>query len=289
MLWTIQKILDWSVDYFQKKGVDAPRLNAELLLGRALELSRVQLYVQFDRPLSEAELAAYKKLVQRRGNREPLAFILGEKEFFSMTFWVEPCTLIPRPETEELVERGLEFLRTRNPGPTRVLDLATGSGCLLLAILKNFAEAQGIGVDLSAAALALARRNAERHQLGERCSWIEQDLFQTWPESLSGPFDLITANLPYVSAAEWEALAPEIRDHEPKAALTPGPSGLEAFAAVLPQLPSRLQEGGLALLEIGADQAAQLPALAAQYCPGLQAAVHQDSAKRPRILSLSKF
>lgn len=288
MDWDIKKILDWSTDYFQKKGVDAPRLNAELLLGRALRLARVQLYVQFDRPLTEAELAEFKALVQRRAGREPLAYILGEREFYSLPFLVTPATLIPRPETEELVERGLAYLKEKAVTQSRLLDVATGSGCLLIALLKNLPEARGVGFDISPAALEVAHRNAETLGVAERSEWQLHDLHQAWPDWARGPFDLITANLPYVAEAEWQGLEPEVRDHEPKTALVPGPSGREAFAALLPQIPSRLAPEGIALLEIGMDQGPELLEMAGKICTELRAQVHLDLSGRPRILGLGR-
>jgi release factor glutamine methyltransferase len=287
MQWTIAKILDWAAGYFSEKGIDSPRLDAELLLGRALDLERVQLYVQFDRPLEEAELAGFKALVRRRASREPLAYILGTKEFYSLAFQVTPAVLIPRPETEELVERGLRHLKQYSSSNPSVLDLATGSGCILISILKNFPAARGMGVDVSAAALELARQNAVAHGLADRISWIPQDLHQTWPSELQGPFALITANLPYVSEGEYSNLEPELRDHEPRIALVPGPTGTEAFAWVLPQLAARLLPGGLALLEMGMEQGEPLLRLAQDLCPGLQAKIHQDLAGRNRFLALN--
>ncbi|MCE9625521.1 MAG: peptide chain release factor N(5)-glutamine methyltransferase [Deltaproteobacteria bacterium] len=288
MDWTIKKILDWSTDYFQKKGVDAPRLNAELLLGKILGLGRVQLYVQFDRPLNDAELSAFKSLVQRRAAREPLAYILGEREFFSLRFEVSSATLIPRPETEELVERGLHHLKALALEAPAILDIATGSGCILISLLAQMPSAQGTAFDLQTEALAIAQRNAAALGVAERSSWFEQDLHRPWPEWATGPFDLITANLPYVPAADWEVLEPEVRDHEPKLALVPGLSGLEAFEAVLPQISPRLSERGLALLEIGMDQGNILLEMSHQIAGDLEARVHPDLSGRPRFLELGR-
>ena len=288
MDWSIAKILAWSTDYFQKKSVDAPRLNAELLLGRALGLSRVQLYVQFDRPLTDAELAAFKELVQRRAAREPLAYILREREFYSLRFEVSPAVLIPRPETEELVERGLEHLRRTHPAEPKILDVATGSGCIPVALLKNLPGARALAFDLSEEALALAQRNAATLGVAERAEWLRHDLFQPWPEALAGPFDLITANPPYVAESEWATLEPEVREREPKLALVPGPSGTEAYAAILPQLPARLAAEGLALLEIGMTQGPALLEMARRFCTDLEARVLPDLSGRERFLEIGR-
>ncbi len=312
---TIQEILNATTSYLEKKGVESPRLDAELLLGNGLGLSRVSLYVQFDRPLLETELNTIRPLVQRRANREPLAYILGEKEFYSLNFQVSPEVLIPRPETEELVEKGIEHLvdvcesvgageknsprEIFSPAPTRdgtttkppyLLDLATGSGCILISLLKNIPTARGIGVDVSPRALDVARDNAKKIGVEERVEWIEHDLEKSWPKELTGPFDLITANLPYVAAAEWNTLEPEVRDFEPRGALVPGTEknarGIEAFEWVLPQLPSRLTKGGMALLEIGMDQGDSLLSLVEKLAPSLLPKILPDLSQRPRILRL---
>ncbi|HKY62813.1 MAG TPA: peptide chain release factor N(5)-glutamine methyltransferase [bacterium] len=288
MEWTLKKLLDWATEYFQKRGIDSPRLNAELLLGRALDLNRVALYVQFDRPMNEAELAAFKSLVQRRAAREPLAYILGEREFYSLKFKVGPAVLIPRPETEELVERGLGFLRglaTENP---RTLDIATGSGCIPIALLKNHPGLSAVAFDASAEALALAASNAAALGVDPRLSLQLLDFHGPWPAWAKGPFDLITANPPYVAEAEWLGLEPEVREAEPKTALVPGPSGLEAYEVLLPQIPARLKSPGLALFEIGAGQGPSLLGLAARLCPELRAEIQPDLAGRDRFLALQR-
>ena len=288
MSWNIAKILEWATGYFSEKSIDTPRLDTELLLAKALNLSRVQLYVQFDRPLSEAELADFKALLQRRVKREPLAYILGEREFYSLSFRVSPAVLIPRPETEGIVEESLTHLKSGSFQNPQILDLATGSGCILISILKNFSTARGIGVDLSISALEVSKQNAKFHGLADRSIWLEQDLRKPWSQDLAGPFAVITANLPYVSTSDWEALPPELHDFEPREALTPGPAGTEAFEWILPQLSTRLVKQGLALLEIGADQGESLLDRVKVLCTDLHAEVKRDLAGHPRILSLRK-
>lgn len=285
MDWTIRKILEWATKYFQEKGIDTPRLDAELLLGRALDLDRVQLYVQYDRPLEEPELKAFKALVQRRAAREPLPYILGHKEFFMLKFEVDASVLIPRPETEELVTIGLAFLQARHRGEAAILDLASGSGCIPIALLKNLPLACATGVEISAPALAVARRNAARHEVEARLQWVEHDLSRPWPE-LGGPFDLITANLPYVSEENWRKTQPEIQHHEPQIALTAGPGGLQAFRWVFPYLPSLLQPDGLAICEMAMDQNQALTELARELCPRLSTEILTDHSGRPRFIVL---
>ncbi len=288
MDWTLKRLLDWATEYFQKRGIDSPRLNAELLLGRALGLERVGLYVQFDRPMNEAELAAFKSLVQRRAGREPLAYILEEREFYSLKFKVSPAVLIPRPETEELVERSLNFLKELGAEAATLLDIATGSGCIPIALLKNHPGLSAVAFDVSEEALALAGANAAALEVGERLSLQLQDFHLEWPAWAAGPFDLITANPPYVAESEWQGLEPEVREAEPKAALVPGSSGLEAFEVLLPQIARRLKSPGLALFEIGAGQGPALLALAARFCPELKVEIRPDLAGRDRFLSLQR-
>lgn len=288
MDWTLKKILDWATEYFQKRNIESPRLNAELLLGRALGLNRVALYVQFDRPMNESELATFKTLVQRRASREPLAYILGEREFYSLKFEVNPAVLIPRPETEELVEKALVFLKEQSLEAPTLLDIATGSGCIPIALLKNHPPLQAVAFDLSEAALELAGKNAQTLGVAERIRLKTLDFHLEWPDWAAGPFDLITANPPYVSEAEWQDLEPEVKESEPKSALVPGILGLEAYEALLPHLPSRLKSPGLALLEIGAGQGAELLALAARFCPELKAQILPDLAGRDRFLALQR-
>lgn len=288
MTWTIQKLLDWATNYFQEKAIETPRLDAELLLADILQLERIQLYTQFDRPLNELELAGFKSLLKRRIVREPLAYLLGKKEFYSLDFYVGPGVLVPRPETEEIVERGLNFIRTLEGVVPRFLDLATGSGCLLLALLKHHSQGLGIGIDLSPKALGFAQKNAEFHGLGKQVEWQCKDLKEDWDSELLPPFHLITANLPYISAAEYETLMPEVRDYEPKIALVPGQQGTEAFDWILPSVSKLLASPGLALLEMGADQADVLLANSQSLCPNLQASVLQDYSGRDRILQLVK-
>lgn len=289
MNWTILKLLQWSEEFLRGKGVESPRLDAELLLGRVLDLPRVQLYAQFDRPLAEAELGAFKALLTRRASREPLAYILGEKEFFSLRLAVNTSVLIPRPETEELVERGLDHLKAlRAAGATEfsVLDLATGSGCALIAVLKNFPEASGLGLDVSTAALEVAQANAVAHGLSDRAAFRRADLSQGWETGLSGRFHLVLANLPYVSESDWSSLEPEIRDFEPKLALVPGPEGTEALAWVLPKLEGILAPSGAAWLEIGMDQGPGALAAAGGLGPGLSAEVQRDLSGRDRFIKI---
>lgn len=255
---TVLEIIKRSADFLAGKGVESARLNAELLIGHALGLKRMQLYLQFERPLTEPELEKIRPLVRRRGQREPLQHILGETEFHGLRLKTDRRALIPRPETEFLVELVIARV-TGSPG--RVLDLGTGSGAIALALAQQYPAAEIVATDASVEALALARENAALNGLEARVRWIESD----WFAGLAGEtFDLIVSNPPYLSATEVAAAAPEVRDHEPRTALTPGGDGLASLEAILASAGAHLIAGGLLALETGIAQHAALLATAAQ-------------------------
>jgi release factor glutamine methyltransferase len=251
--WTVLKLLRWTADYFAGRGIDSPRLDAELLLAETLGLDRVGLYLNFERPLQAAELATYRDRVRRRAGREPLAYILGMTEFWSLPLKVTPDALIPRPDTELLVEQALQ----RVAGPARVLDVGTGSGALAIALAHERAEWQVTALDLSPAALAVAGENAGANGVAERIALLEGDL-AALPD---GPFALIVANPPYIAHAELATLMPEVRDFEPHLALDGGPDGLDAYRALAGQAGRVLIPGGWLLVEVGMGQAPAVQAL----------------------------
>jgi len=255
----VLEIIKRSADFLGGKGVESARLNAELLIGHALGLKRMQLYLQFERPLTELELEKIRPLVRRRGQREPLQHILGETEFHGLRLKADGRALIPRPETELLIE--LVIARLPEP-PRRILDLGTGSGAIALALARHFAAAEVVATDASPAALTQARENAVLNGLDGRVQWLESD----WFAALAGEtFDLIVSNPPYLSEAEVAAAAPEVRDHEPHGALTPGGDGLAALTTILAAAGAHLATGGLLALETGIAQHAALLAAAARY------------------------
>lgn len=250
---TVLEIIKRSTDFLAKHGVEHPRLNAEHLVGHALGLKRMQLYLQFERPLAETELAKIRPLLKRRSEREPLQYIVGSTEFAGVTLKVDRRALIPRPETELVVEavRGLCAVP-----PASILDLGTGSGALALALAKQFPEARVTAVDVSAEALALARENATSLGLDGRVTFIESNWF-----SLVAPdakFDLIVANPPYLSDAEVKETAPEVRGFEPHGALSSGATGLEALAIIIRDARARLAPGAWLICETGIAQHAAL-------------------------------
>jgi release factor glutamine methyltransferase len=239
-------------------GIEEARSEAWLLLAAATGRERAALMAGGSDRLSDAQRARLDALVRRRSAREPVAYVLGEKEFWSLRFEVGPAVLIPRPETETVVEAVLAQLPDRDR-PLRLLDLGVGSGCLLLALLSELPRANGLGIDDSSAALAIARRNAERHGLGARASFRQG----RWGEGVAGPVDVIVSNPPYVAQREWDGLQPEIREFEPQAALVAGPDGLAAYRAMAADCARLLAQGGLCALEVGSGQSDAVAALLA--------------------------
>jgi release factor glutamine methyltransferase len=258
---------------------DTPRLDAELLMAHALGATRSELLL---RRMDDAVPEAFAALVERRQRHEPVAYILGEQEFRGLVFKVTPDVLIPRGDSEILVEVALAAC----PGARRVLDCGTGSGALLLAVLSELPEARGFGVDRSAAALAVAQDNATRLGLAARATIMLADWDRpNWASDLGGPFDLILANPPYVEAAA--DIAPSVRDHEPAGALFAGLEGLDAYRVLIPQLPALLTSSGVAIVEIGSTQAEAVSAIARSV--GMTATLHHDLSSRPRALEMRQF
>ena len=257
---------------------DNPRLEARLLLSHALGVESADLIRDPNRPV---DIAALECSVARREAREPIALILGRREFWSMEFLVSDATLIPRPDSETLVEAALAAFAERPP-PRRILDLGTGTGCLLLALLREFPGAFGIGVDIAAGAASLARRNAIRLGLADRAEFVCAD----WTNALSGMFDLIVSNPPYVATPEMTRLMPEVARYEPRRALDGGSDGYDAYRSILPNLGDALAADGTAVLEVGVGQAATVSALARER--GFAASTRRDLAGIARAIVLSR-
>lgn len=261
-------------------GVDAPHLSARLLAARALGLDPQDILIRPERPVPPEAVGLFETLVARREAGEPVAYLLGEKEFYGLRFAVGPGVLVPRPETEHLVEVAL--LRFAGCEHARFADLGTGSGALAVALAVNLTGARGLALDRSAAALAYARANLAAHGLTDRVLALRADFAR--PFCRPGSLDLVVANPPYVSAAEYAVLSPEVADFEPAAALTPGETGLEALAALLPQVAASLKPGGLFLCEIGAAQGRAAAALAAAQPEFAAVVVLPDLAGLDRVL-----
>ncbi len=252
--WTIRSLLGWIAQDFGALGIPSARLDAELLVSHALSLDRVKLYLDLDRPLTPDELARVRGLVVRRRKREPIAYILGDREFYRRRFEVTPAVLIPRPDTETLIERALELLPQESPA--RVLDLCTGSGAIAVTLAAERPAVHVTATDLSAAALEVATRNAERHGVAERCEFIEGDLFA--PLSAAARFDLIAANPPYLPEPELEGLQPEITQFEPRLAFASGAHGLTHLKRLCETARAFLAPAGALLFEVGKGQATQV-------------------------------
>lgn len=259
-------------------GIDQPRLDAEVLLAEALGLPRLVMLVDLDVPVPDDVHARVDAWIARRTTAEPVAYIVGHREFWSLDFTVTPATLIPRPDSETLVQAAVDAWPRQTP--LRVLDLGTGSGCLLLAVLHEFPRATGLGVDRSAAALAVAAGNARALGLEDRAAFAPGD----WAAALDGPFDCILANPPYIATSE--VLARDVAAHEPATALFAGPDGLDDYRRIVPDLPRLLAPAGRAFVEVGATQAAAVSALARSA--GLTAVTHPDLAGHPRCVELSR-
>jgi release factor glutamine methyltransferase len=255
---SLLEIIKRTTDFLETKGVESARLNAEWLVGHALGLKRMQLYLQFERILTEGELEKIRPLVRRRAQREPLQYILGETEWFGLKLKVDRRVLIPRPETELLAENIVKLVGS---APARILDLGTGSGALALGLAKHFPEAVVTAVDLDEDALSLARQNAETSALTERVSFLKSDWFSAISERPT--FDLIVANPPYLSAEETAAAEPEVREFEPAQALSSGEGGMAALRIIIAQSPRYLAPTGLLALETGVSQRTELLQLCA--------------------------
>jgi release factor glutamine methyltransferase len=248
--WTVLDVIKWTTARFTDRRLDTPRLDAEILVAHALGLSRVQLYVQHDRPLLPAELTAIRESIKRRQAGESVAYVVGKKEFWGLELAVDGRVLVPRPDTETLVEEGRDRLDAAAHPAERIADVGTGSGAVALALKKVRPAAALFATDHSADALAVARANAER--LGLEVTFLEGDLAE--PLAPHGPFSLLAANLPYIPTGELAALPPEVRA-EPARALDGGPDGLDLVRRLVAQAPALLAPGGALALEIGAGQA----------------------------------
>ena len=254
--WTIKNLLRVSTDYLQEKQIDSPRLTAEVLLAFQLEMNRVALYLNLDQPLNESEVSGYRELIRRRIQHEPLQYISGVQEFWSLDFEVDPRVLIPRPETELLVEQAMAIRETRSAqraGIDTILDLGTGSGALAIALAKEIPDARIWATDISGGAIDLATRNAEKHAVSDRIEFIRGDLWQPLTD-MGMAFDLIVSNPPYVSNDEYRDLSPEVHDHEPRTSLNAQENGLYYIRKIIEGCEAFLKPGGWLLMEMSPGQ-----------------------------------
>jgi release factor glutamine methyltransferase len=245
--WTTTKLLEWMEQYFAGKGVDAPRLTAEMLLSHVLNMKRIELYMHFEKPVAQEKLDTLRQMVKEVGEHKPVAYIVGYREFYSLRMNVRQGCLIPRPETEMLVQHSIDLIR-RN-GITRVLDLCTGSGCIAAAIAHNCPEVAIYASDISQKALETARENVENHSL-KNITITESDLF----ENIEGKFELIVSNPPYIKTDEIQKLDKNVSAYEPLEALDGGADGLEVYRKITKELSDHLEKQGSVIFEIGFDQ-----------------------------------
>ncbi len=281
--WTSLKLIQWTTEYFEKKGIPNPRLDAELLLAHALKCQRIDLYTGHEKIVPQKHLDPFRAFVERRAKREPLQYIVGETEFWGLKIKVTPEVLIPRPETEMLVEEGLKFSDARS-----ILDIGTGSGCIAIAVAKSLPGAKIVATDVSKEAIALARENAKFHKVSERIDFILSDI-APWRvfEAEGQRFDLIVSNPPYISTGEFPNLQPEVRDFEPRKALDGGPKGLDVILKILEEAPPFLKPTSYLLLEIGEGQAVKIPDLLPKNTSLKLRNVRKDYSGHDRIAVLA--
>lgn len=284
--WTIITLLQWTTTYFKERAIESPRIDAELLLAFSLGLARIDLYLRHDQPLNQDELARFRTLIKRRVAREPVAYITGVKEFWELELMVGPDVLIPRPETECVIEGILAFLKGDDrPQETHFLDLGTGSGAIALALAHSCPMAWVTALDRSCRALAIADCNRRRHKLQDRVHLVAGD----WLAPLSGAsarFDVIVSNPPYIPSGQIDGLQPEIALYEPRAALDGGADGLACLARLIREAPPWLVSGGALFLEIGHDQYPAVQRLAAESGAYRDIACRLDYSGKDRVACL---
>ena len=288
--WTVRRLLEWTSPFLTRKSIDAPRLSAELLLAHVLKIPRIGLYTDYDRRLTDPELTRYRDLVRRAAEHEPVAYLTGIAHFFNLEFEVSPDVLIPRPDTEVLVEQTIQLLRAQvGLEAPRILDLCTGSACIAAAVAHNVKTAVVTATDISPAAVAVARRNLQRLGLDQRVIVETGDLYEPLNRMIDrAPFDFLLSNPPYIPSGQIESLDPNVRDYEPRSALDGGLDGLDFHRRILAGAPQRLNPAGHLFLEIAFDQGPAALNLATQI-PALEhPRIIKDYAGRDRVLTARK-
>jgi release factor glutamine methyltransferase len=285
--WTVRRLLEWTSGFFSRKHVDPARLSAELLLAHLLQVPRIKLYTDYERPLNEKDLACYRALVQRAAEQEPIAYLTGTAHFFNLEIEVNGNVLIPRPDTEVLVENVLQLTRHQaGMEAPRILDLCTGSGCIAAAIAHHLKSSMVLAIDSSEPALEVARRNIERLGLSDRVALELGDLYEPLARIVDAqPFHLIVSNPPYIPTAQLQSLDRSVRDYEPLAALDGGPDGLTLHRRILQGAAERLLPGGRIYLEIAFDQGPLALQVAQQYEALEEPRLIKDLAGHHRVLT----
>lgn len=283
-VWTIRELLTWTAGHFQEKGIEAARREAELLLAHVLQTSRTDLLMRYDEQPADAERAKFRELITRRVGGWPVAYLVGSRGFYLLDFEVDPAVLIPRPDTETLVLEALNRLKPLTA--PRVLDIGTGSGCIAVSLAHQKKDAQVTAIDISPDALAVAKRNAAKHNVADRITFLQGDLLAPLPPG--GTFDLIVSNPPYIAQSEFAGLSPDVRDHEPRLALDGGPDGLAFYRRLAASAGAFLKPGGSLLLEIGYTQDAAVRALLAERPEFDLGPTLKDMGKHPRVVTAKK-
>jgi len=280
-VWTVGRLLTWTTEWLVSRGSESPRLDAEVLLAFVRGCQRIALYTAFDVPVNDDERARFRGLVKRRGEGEPVAYLVGSKEFFSLPFGVSPAVLIPRPETEGLVIRVIDICQSAGE-QARIVDVGTGSGAIAVTLAKRMPRATFVATDISPAALAVARDNATRHGVADRIEFVECDLLDT-PAAV-GPWDVIVSNPPYVREDEFDALPRDVRLHEPRTALVSGPTGVEVIGRLAAAAAKTLAPGGWLLVEVGPSTATAAEQVIAAHAELVPEPTLKDLAGLPRIV-----
>ena len=285
--WTVRRILEWTSGFFKRKNVEPARLSAELILAHVLDCPRIKLYTDYERELTEKQLSACRELVKRAGEQEPIAYLTGKAPFFNLEFEVTRDVLIPRPDTETLVENVLQFVRHQGGFESpRVLDLCTGSGCVAAAIAYHLKTAVVTATDISPPAVEVARKNVERLGLAGRVLVEQGDLFEPLEKMVDiQPFNLIVSNPPYIPTAQIETLDRSVKDYEPLSALDGGLDGLVIHRRILNDAPARLLPGGRIYLEIAFDQGEQATQLMSEHPAFEEVQILKDFGGRDRVIS----
>lgn len=286
--WTILNILKWTTSYFKSHQIDCPRLTAEILLAHALGIKRIDLYLKFDQPLLREELGNFKALITRRLNREPVAYILGSREFWGIDFDVTPDVLVPRPETEFLVEEALKQLPDIHSAVShRIIDIGTGSGAIIVSLAVNRPGHDYFASDISEKAIKIAVKNAEKNGVKDNISFFVAELFSFLQEN-SEKFDLILSNPPYIAGSQIAGLEPEVGKFEPLTALDGGTDGLDIIRKILQTAPVHLRKKGTLMLEIGYDQRAAVEQMGMKSGHYSKIEFIQDYAGHDRVVVMQK-
>jgi len=278
-IWTVQKVLNWTVEYFTSKNIPEPRLGAELLLAHVLACKRIELYLQFERILTQGELTDYRSFIQRRVKREPVQYILSETEFMGLSFKVSPAVLIPRPDTELLVDCAIEYLRENNFQQPHIMDIGTGSGCIAISLAKLFPDSTVWAVEKSSAALELAKENAQSNEVD--IQFVENDFFES-DSKLDTKFNIVVTNPPYIPDTDWEDLQPEVLQFEPAVALRGGTDGLDFYRRSIPLIGNMLDEDGAVFFETGYNQAREVAGMLADA--GFTTTIRKDYQQIERVV-----